>query len=196
MDEETQTGGIGGWFKKNSTMLAIVVGGILLGVVFLKKPANDGSSSAVSPSGDWSGIEVDPYGNRVIYRDTGSQFINVSVENPTQPTASAPVTVNVSPSAPIEDPVESTTPQPYSGLLGPGVEIDFNGFKYRKAGQPWQPIPLPANTQLIAGKQGRVWYVQNNIQHLLTSGTGPPVTNSGYPVGSIYNNPNPPSAWG
>jgi len=182
------TTGVGGWFKKNSTVLAIVVGGVLLGVVFLKKPANADSSGTTPPTGDWSGVEVDPYGNRVIYRDTGSQFINVSVENPTQPTASAPVTVNVDNSAPVEHPIENTPSRTSTGLLGPNALIDFARRTYTSPTvHTPTPLPIPANDPLVQGSQNRVWYIDNGLQKLLTSGTGPPVTNDGFPVGSPQN---------
>jgi hypothetical protein len=82
-------------------------------------------------------------------------------------------------------------PNPYAGLLGPRVKIeDWNKRTYTSptVKNPTH-IPIPDNDPLTAGGEGRVWYVDNGIQHLLTDGTGAPVTNSGFPVNSPKNTP-------
>lgn len=81
-------------------------------------------------------------------------------------------------------------PNPYAGLLGPNVTVNYSAHTYTSPTvKTSQHIPIPDTDQLIGGKQGRVWYVDSGIQHLLTDGSGPPVTNSGFPVNSPQNTP-------
>ena len=75
------------------------------------------------------------------------------------------------------------------GLLGTNIQVNFQNRTYKNAQGQWVPLPLSQSAQLIQGSQGRVWYVENGIQYLLTAGQGPAVTNSGYPVGSQENTP-------
>lgn len=116
--------GIKGFFKKNGTMIAVVAGGLLLGIVFLKRPQEQSGTSAGS-SGDWSGVELDPYGNRVIYRDTGDQEINVYV-NTLQPNAAMPI-----PSAPAPAPSDTAAPVEHP--------IEFLGFVRTRSIVPGTP---------------------------------------------------------
>lgn len=105
--------GPGAWFKRNSTTITIVAIGIVAGIAFLKKPQN--SASQTASTGDFSGLAVDDQGRPIIYRDVSDTFINeyinsnnTTLPNPTQPVATAPVTINVNPASPVEHPIENT----------------------------------------------------------------------------------------
>jgi hypothetical protein len=163
-----------------------------------------------------SGLATDGNGNPIVYRDVADEFVNVTKDsyngstpggssdspivnhNPTLPGPSASPGTPATPSSPAEHPIEPGSPYPldpvpYAGLLGPHVQVNFSNRTYKNAQGQDTPIPIPSNDYLTAGDQGRVWYVdvntQPNIQHLLTDGDGPPVSNSGYPVGSPQNTP-------
>ena len=125
--------------------------------------------------------------------DSNGNLIGYQPSTPTTPTTPTPTT---------------PTPQgpnhpPTTGLLGANVLVrDAKGvWEYEKKGsKSWLPINLPKGTTFAPGSQGRWWYVEpgSDIQYLLTSGTGPPVTNSGYPVNSVgYNTGSggAPSQW-
>jgi hypothetical protein len=75
MDE--QTPGPMAWIKKNSTLLAVVVGAVLLGVMFLKKPSQASVVSA-TPVGDYSGLQKDANGNPIVYRDVADSYVTIS----------------------------------------------------------------------------------------------------------------------
>lgn len=186
------------WVKTHTGILLVVVLGLVAGFIFLKKPAP--ASGSTSTAG-MSGLATDANGNPIVYRDVADQFINVNKtigsyngtptmsHNPTQPGPSAPPGVPATPSSPPEHPIEPTDPNPYAGLLGPDVLVNFSNRTYKNAQGQDVPLPIPSNDPLIQGDQNRVWYVDTGIQHLLTDGTGPPVSNSGYPVGSPQNTP-------
>lgn len=92
-------------------------------------------------------------------------------------------------SAPVSPPPPSTVgatpnPPPFYGILGPGLNME----KAKKA--------LPG-VNLISGGQNRVWEVSpNGVQTLVTSGYGPPVTNSGYKKGEGPSTPGASSGGG
>lgn len=75
------------------------------------------------------------------------------------------------------------------GLLGTNIQVNFQNRTYKNAQGQWVPLPVSQSASLVQGSQGRVWYVENGIQYLLTAGQGPAVTNSGYPAGSQENTP-------
>lgn len=187
------------WVKAHAGILLVVVLGLAAGFIFLKKPA-PASGSNTSTAG-MSGLATDANGNPIVYRDVADQFINVNKTigsyngtpvvspNPTQPGPSASPGTPATPSSPNEHPIEPTDPNPYAGLLGPNVQVDFTHRTYKNAQGQDVPLPIASNDPLIQGDQNRVWYVDTGIQHLLTDGTGPPVSNSGYPVGSPENTP-------
>ncbi len=84
---------------------------------------------------------------------------------------------------------QPTANQPYLGLLGPNVGVNFQNRTYMENGKA---IALPSYVgNLIQGDQNRVWYIDKNTgkQDLLTSGYGAGVTNSGYAPGSPQNTP-------
>lgn len=186
------------WIKAHSGLLLVVVTGLLVGIIFLRKqpPASSNTSTA-----GMSGLQRDANGNPIVYRDVADEFVNVVKDsyngtpvvssNPTQPGPSATPGIPATPSSPGEHPIEPypTDPNPYAGLLGPNVAVNFTNRTYKNAQGQDTPLPIPASDQLSQGDQGRVWYVDSGIQHLLTDGTGPPVTNSGYPVNSPENTP-------
>ena len=96
-------------------------------------------------------------------------------------TSPAPVpgpTAGTSTPAPSNNNTPSTNTQsapPTYGLLGPNVS-------WATANKDL--VNLPQGTKLISGGQGRIWEVnQQGIQTLVTSGSGPAVTNSGYKNG-------------
>jgi len=65
----------------------------------------------------------------------------------------------------------SSGPAPFTGILGPGLN-------FAQAQKALPGVPL------ISGGQNRVWEVSpGGVQTLVTSGYGPPVTNSGYQKG-------------
>jgi hypothetical protein len=97
------------WIREHSTTVLVVVIGLVIAVVFIKRPSGGGTSN--SSGGDLSGLATDPTtGAKIIYRDVADTFINsTSIEgsnnavngNVTQPVASAP-------SGSIEHPIEGT----------------------------------------------------------------------------------------
>jgi hypothetical protein len=184
MDE--QNVGVVGWLKAHSTIILMVVVGLVAGVAFLKRNPNSATTTA---SGiDTTGLETDSAGNRVIYRDVGDTFVNVVVNpNDTQPVASSPPTGH--PGGPVEHPIEPTptpTPSPAGGsygLLGPNVAVNFQNRTYTSPTVTTpHPIPIPASDPLVQGSSNRVWYIDNGVQRLLTSGYGGPVQNDGVPA--------------
>jgi len=187
------------WIKGHTGILLVVVTGLLLGALFLKKQPP--ASSTTNSTAGMSGLATDANGNPIVYRDVADEFVNVNKtigsyngtpvvsHNPTQPGPSASPGVPATPSSPNEHPIEPADPNPYAGLLGPGVQVNFTSRTYKNAQGQDVPLPIPSSDQLSQGDQGRVWYVDQGIQHLLTDGSGPPVTNSGYPVGSPENTP-------
>jgi len=186
MDENV---GIVGWLKSHSTIIFIVVVGLVAGVAFLKRNPNSATSPASSV--DTTGLQTDSAGNPIVYRDVGDTFVNVVVNpNAAQPVASAPPTTT--PGGPVEHPIEPTsppTPPPASGgsygLLGPNVAVNFQNRTYTSPTVTTpHPIPIPASDPLVQGSQNRVWYIDNGVQRLLTSGYGGPVQNDGVPAGN------------
>jgi hypothetical protein len=184
--------------KAHTGILLVVVLGLVAGFIFLKKPA---PATGTTSTAGMSGLATDASGNPIVYRDVADEFVNINKtigsyngtptvsHNPSQPGPSAPPGTPATPSSPNEHPIEPTDPNPYAGLLGPDIAVNFTNRTYKNAQGQDVPLPIPANDQLIQGDQNRVWYVDSNIQHLLTDGIGPPVTNSGYPVGSPQNTP-------
>jgi len=195
------------WLKNHAGVVLVVVIGLVIGLVFLKKPAPTTSSTSTAGT---SGLQSDANGSAIVYRDVADEFVNVNQSygnqtysgefhdspiinhNPTQPGPSAPPGTPASPSSPGEHPIEPgttypTDPVPYAGLLGSNVAVDFTKRTYKNAQGQDTPLPIPASDSLIQGSQNRVWYVDSGIQHLLTDGVGAPVTNSGYPVNSPQN---------
>lgn len=82
-----------------------------------------------------------------------------------------------------------TSSQPYLGLLGPNINVNFQAKTYQENGQN---VKLPSYVGALSqGDQGRIWYIDRNTgaQDLLTSGYGPGVTNSGFMPNSPQNTP-------
>lgn len=75
-------------------------------------------------------------------------------------------------------------PEPYLGLLGPNVAIDFAKRTYKNQQGLDAPLPISSSAKLVQGGQNRVHYQENGKQYLLTSGIGPGVLNSGQPIDS------------
>jgi hypothetical protein len=101
---------------------------------------------------------------------------------PTQPASGSPVAYT-------DQSGQATSIQPYLGLLGPNVAVNFQSKTYTENGKQ---VPLPGYVgKLIQGSDNRDWYIDTNTgaQDLLTSGYGPGVTNSGYAPGSPQNTP-------
>lgn len=189
MDE--QSVGVVGWLKAHSTIIFIVVIGLVAGVAFLKRNPNSTTTTPAS-SIDTTGLQTDANGNPIVYRDTGDTFVNVAINpvnpNDTQPVASAPP--STAPGGPVEHPIEPTpaptTPSGGSyGLLGPNVAVNFQARTYTSPTvKTPTPIPIPESDPLVQGSNNRVWYIDSGVQRLLTSGYGGPVQNDGVPAGN------------
>lgn len=93
MDENIGSGGLPSWLKSHASELLIVVVGLILAVVFIKRPASSTSTGGTTTSkGDLSGLQTDPTtGAKIIYRNTGDTIINPlalgPVEHPIEPNA-------------------------------------------------------------------------------------------------------------
>lgn len=195
MDE--QSPGLVGWFKAHSTIIFIVVVGLVAGVAFLKR--NPSSGGTATPSSiDTTGLQRDANGVPIIYRDVADTFINISV-NPSEvhPVSSAPPT-NHGGEHPIE-PTPSSSGGTTSGntststnsiggtygILGANAKVDFTKFTYNGG----LPIPAPKGSRLVQGSFDRVWiiYTPNaTTQDLLTSGSGPKSKYLTYPIGAPF----------
>jgi len=188
------------WIKGHSTVIFIVVVGVLIGVMFLKKQST--TTAIPTSTVDTSGLQTDSSGNPIIYRDVADTFLTVNhpsnavTPNDTQPVASAPSQPSTDPSAPIEHPIEPTSSSNSSsstnivgsggtnGLLGANAKVDFTSFTYNGG----LPIPAPKGSKLVQGTQARVWviYPSATTQDLLTSGTGPASKYLTYPIGAPF----------
>jgi hypothetical protein len=137
-------------------------------------PATTSTTGSQSPfpqiqSGDTS-VPLLPSGVSPLYNSQGG-LTGYQQSAPSSPPP--PSTVGATPNPP-SGPTTSGPP-PFTGILGPGLNF----------AQAQKDLgTLPAGDKLISGGENRVWEVNpQGIQTLVTSGTGPPVTNSGYPNG-------------
>lgn len=170
-------------FKKLPPWGKVAVGVVVLAVVYIAykgyatarssapsqstslQPTTNASGSQSPfpqiPSGDTS-VPLLPQGVNPLYNSQGGL-------TGYQQSAPPPSTVGATPNPPAT--VTGSTPPPFYGILGPGLNYD----QAKKA--------LPG-VNLISGGQNRVWEVSpEGVQTLVTSGYGPPVTNSGYKKG-------------
>lgn len=184
------------WIQEHSTLVLLLVGGILVGIIFLKKQPQVATSTA-SPA-DLSGLATDASGHPIVYRAVSDTFITENISgsyNAATSAANAPASIGSTSvgtvtgstttttttdnhSSPIEHPIEPT-PQPKTvttGLLGPGVDVNFAKRTYKSPTSPISlPIPIPSGDALIQGSFNRVWYMDKGVKHLLTSGVGGPI---------------------
>jgi len=180
--------GMGAWFKTHSTTITIVAIGIVGGIAFLKKPQAQNNGVPLSATGDYSGLARDDQGRPIIYRDVADTFINyyktegsynTVAPNPTQPVASAPVTVNVNPASPVEHPIEhvgfirtrfnsgvtkaydtaNTQGVPLRATPG-GKQIGFvsYGSQISLTGQPTSSTSNFAGSSVSADKGSQLWF--------------------------------------
>jgi len=124
MDE--QQGGIMGWVQNHLILVSVVVIGLVLGLLFIKKPTTGTSTSAsTTPQADLSGLQRDANGNPIVYRDVADTFVNISKvitdsyntatstttsqvnSNNTMPVPSAPSPAPQTPADPVEHPIEA-----------------------------------------------------------------------------------------
>lgn len=185
------------WIQEHSTLVLLLVGGILVGIIFLKKQPQVATSTA-SPA-DLSGLATDASGNPIVYRAVSDTFITENISgsyNAATSAANAPASVGSTSvgsttgstttttttdnhSAPIEHPIEPTptpTQNLTTGLLGPNVAVNFSKRTFTSPTVKTSlPIPIPAGDSLIQGSFNRVWYMDGGVQHLLTSGIGGPI---------------------
>lgn len=188
------------WVQAHGAIVLLVIVGLVVGVVFLKKQPPPAAVSGVSPA-DLSGLTTDANGNPIVYRAVSDTFVtenisgsfNAATSADNAPASIGATTVNSTTSthsAPIEHPIEPTptpTPTPHlsDGLLGPNAAVNFQKRTYTSPTvKVSTPIPIPASDPLVQGSSNRVWYIDNGIQRLLTSGYGGPVSNDGVPAGS------------
>jgi hypothetical protein len=187
------------WIQSHGTLVLLGVVAIVVGIMFLKKQPPT-AVSGVSPA-DLSGLTTDANGNPIVYRAVSDTFVTENISgsyNSATAADNAPASIGATTvnststtdnhSSPIEHPIEpAPAPAPHlsNGLLGPSIEVDFTHRTYKSATiKTPTPIPIPASDPLVAGNQGRVWFIDNGVQRLLTSGYGGPVSNDGVPAGS------------
>ncbi len=185
------------WIQEHSTLVLLLVGGLLVGILFLKKTPPQ-TATPTTAGADLSGLAMDASGHPIVYRAVSDTFItenvsgsyNSAAQDATQsvgtavnsPTTTSTTTTIDNHSAPIEHPIEPqpTAAIPTDGLLGPAIQfVPPASYKDRLTGKV-TPIPLPSGTKYISGVSGRMWYQTPGSQlvYLLTSGQGGPVTNS------------------
>jgi len=175
------------------TLVAIVV--LVLYVAYKKnnaggKPQTTTADNSALPVGQGSYQMGEPQAETIII--SGGGGFNPAVSGTTG-TAPGPIS-NIPPGG---STIPSQGPQPDHsmaddatfGLLGPINNWNPANRTYQNAQGQWVPIPVNPSDPLIQGGQGRVWYDEGGKQYLLTSGQGPAVTNSGYPIGSPQNTP-------
>src|SRR2546429_1381523 len=146
------------WIKEHSTLVLLLVGGLLVGILFLKKTP---PQVAISPlaGADLSGLAMDASGHPIVYRAVSDTFItenisgsyNTAAQDATQNVATAvnsPTTTTTSTdnhSAPIEHPIE---PVPSVGY----IRTRFNSDVTKAYDTQWaQGVPLrdkPAGKQI------------------------------------------------
>jgi len=185
------------WIQEHGLLVTLLIGGVLVGIVFLKKQPQVATSTA-SPA-DLSGLTTDASGHPIVYRAVSDTFVTENISgsyNAATSAANAPASIGSTSvgtttgstttttttdnhSSPIEHPIEPA-PQPAktitTGLLGPNVAVDFGKRTYKSPTSPISlPIPIPAGDRLIQGSFNRVWYMDGSTQHLLTSGVGGPI---------------------
>jgi hypothetical protein len=110
-----EQGGISAWIQQHMTLVLLLIGGLVVGVLFLKKTTPGASSTAQSAQADLSGLATDANGRPIVYRDVADTFINISKNstttttnsNNTMPVPSAPSAPPSSPAGPIEHPIEA-----------------------------------------------------------------------------------------
>ena len=147
------------WIKEHSTLVLLLVGGLLVGILFLKKTP---PQVAISPlaGADLSGLAMDASGHPIVYRAVSDTFItenisgsyNTAAQDATQNVGTAvnsPTTTSTSTttttdnhSTPIEHPIEpQPTVHPTDGLLGPSIEF-IPPASYRDPGSLSSFLPL------------------------------------------------------
>jgi hypothetical protein len=100
------------WMREHTTLVLLLIGGLAVGVIFLKK-SPQGATTAAAPQADLSGLATDSSGNHLVYRDVADTFINISKvqgsynTNPAMPVPSAPPPPPTNPAAPVEHPIEA-----------------------------------------------------------------------------------------
>lgn len=188
-------------------LVTAVVGIGLVAILLIKK---GGASTSTTPASDGTSPTVVGVRPQYIINAPPVTVPSQSVSNTTPTTASttpaAPTTATVTPTTPAvvvsktvphTDPIHqlsytdqsgnATALQPYLGLLGANVAVNFQNRTYTENGKQ---VALPNYVgKLIQGSQNRVWYIDTTTgkQDLLTSGIGAGVTNSGYAPNSPQN---------
>lgn len=146
------------WFKTHSTVIFLVVIGVVGGVAFLKK--NNASNSDMAPvsSMDTTGLQTDSNGVPIIYRDVADTFINIAIgsvtPNDTQPVASAPPPPSSSHTEhPIEPPPPSSSHSSGSSSGTTTIKIATIRQRVGTSGDP-RGVPIRSGTNGTASITG------------------------------------------
>jgi hypothetical protein len=143
---------VGEWIKGHMTLVLLLVGGLAVGVIFLKKaPATTGTTA--QPQADLSGLAVDANGHPIVYRDVADTFINITKTigaqtigsyntdtNPAQPVASAPSPAPTTPSAPVEHPIEAIIRTKDSSSTVAAYDASHPGIPIRASASATAPV--------------------------------------------------------